>query len=73
MSYGIDSISDNCYPGPTVLVNKLDIHDEKTLNEAEALVAYINTAKLEEQPLAGTFDFAHYKAIHRFLFSDLYD
>lgn len=73
MSYGIDSISDNCYPGTTVLVNKLDIHDEKTLNEAEALVTYINTAKLEEQPLAGTFDFSHYKAIHRFLFSDLYD
>lgn len=73
MGYSIDPISDNCYPGTTVLINKLDICDEETLNEAETLATYINASKLEEQPLEGAFDFAHYKAIHHFLFSDLYD
>ncbi len=28
MAYSIDPIQDNCYPGTTVLVNKLHIHDE---------------------------------------------
>ena len=73
MSYSIDPISANCYPGTTVLINKLDIRDEEALNEAEALATYINAAKLEDTPIEGTFDFEHYKSIHRFLFSDLYD
>jgi cell filamentation protein len=73
MGYSIDPISDNCYPGTTVLINKLGIRDEETLNEAETLATYINASKLEEQPLEGAFDFAHYKAIHHFLFSDLFD
>ena len=37
MAYSIDPIQDNCYPGTTVLVNKLHIHDEVALQEAEAL------------------------------------
>ena len=73
MGYNIDPISANCYPGTTVLVNKLDIRDEETLNEAETLVTFINASKLEQYPLEGAFDFEHYKAIHHFLFSDLYD
>ena len=54
-------------------VNKLHIHDEAALQEAEALATYVNASKLEQCPLEGVFDFAHYKAIHQFLFSDLYD
>ena len=73
MGYSIAPISENCYPGTTVLINKLDIHDEAILNQAEALATYINIAKLEREPVDGKFDFAHYKAIHHFLFSDLYD
>ena len=56
-----------------MLVNKLHIHDEAALQEAEALATYVNASKLEQCPLEGVFDFAHYKAIHQFLFSDLYD
>ena len=37
MAYSIDPIQDNCYPGTTVLVNKLHIHDEAALQEAEAV------------------------------------
>ena len=71
MAYSIDPIQDNCYPGTTVLVNKLHIHDEAALPEAETLATYVNASKLEQCPLEGVFDFAHYKAIHRVLFSDL--
>ncbi|NLA86899.1 MAG: cell filamentation protein Fic [Clostridiales bacterium] len=73
MGYDIDPISENCYPNTTVLINKLDIRDEETLNEAETLATFINASKLEQLPLEGAFDFAHYKAVHYFLFSDLYD
>lgn len=47
MAYSIDPIQDNCYPGTMVLVNKLHIHDEATLQEAEALATYVNASKLE--------------------------
>lgn len=73
MGYELDPIQDHCYPGTTVLINKLDIREEAALREAEALATFINASRLEQSPLAGDFDFAHYKAVHRFLFSDLYD
>lgn len=73
MSYSMDPVSANCYPGTAVLINKLDIRDGDTLNEAEAMATYINAARLEDTPIEGAFDFSHYKAIHHFLFSDLYD
>lgn len=73
MGYSIDPISANCYPGTTVLINKLDIRDEETLKEAETLVTFLNASKLELHPLEGAFDFVHYKAIHHVLFSELYD
>lgn len=73
MAYSIDPIQDNCYPGTMVLVNKLNIRDETILREAETLATYINASKLEQNPLEGTFDFTHYKAVHYSLFSDLYD
>ena len=59
MTYSIDPIQDNCYPGTTVLVNKPHIHDEATLQEAETLATYVNASKLEQCPLEGVFDFAH--------------
>lgn len=59
MSYSIESVTDGCYPGTTILRNKLGIQDEDVLNETEALMTYINGAKLEENPLAGEFDFSH--------------
>lgn len=73
MGYELDPIQDHCYPGTTVLINKLDIREEAALREAEALATFINASRLEQSPLAGDFDFAHYKTIHRFLFSDLYE
>lgn len=73
MGYSIDPISANCYPGTTVLINKFDIRDEEKLNEVESVLASARYAEWLNAPKADTFDFVHYKAIHHFLFSDLYD
>ena len=73
MGYSIDPISDNCYPGTSVLINKFDIRDEAKLNEVESVLVSARNAEWLSEPKTETFDFAHYKAIHYFLFSDLYD
>lgn len=73
MGYSLDSISANCYPGTSVLINKFDIRDESKLNEVEGTISSIRHAEWLNSPLVHSFDFAHYKAIHRHLFSDIYD
>ena len=73
MAYSIDSTTDGCYPGTTCLVNKLGIQDELALAETEAAVVLGKASLLDQQPIPGVFDFDHYKRIHQFLFSDLYD
>lgn len=72
MAYSIDPISANCYPGTSVLINKFDIRDEATLNEVEGTLTAAKSAQWLNMPEKNTFDFEHYKAIHQFLFSDLY-
>ena len=73
MSYSLDPITANCYPDSTVLINKLNIHDEILLNEVEATLVSAKTVLWGNAPLVTTFDFLHYKAIHKFLFEDLYE
>ena len=73
MGYSIDPISANCYPGTTVLINKFDIRDEYKLNEVESVLSSVRHAEWENAPQSSAFDFEHYKLIHRYLFSDLYD
>ena len=73
MPYSLDPISADCYPGTSVLINKFNIRDEETLGEAESAITSARIAQWLNAPKADSFDFEHYKAIHRFLFSDLYD
>lgn len=73
MGYSLDPNSDNCYPGTTVLVNKYAIRDEAKLDEVETVLISTRNAQWLQRPTSSTFDFAHYCAIHHFLFSDLYD
>lgn len=73
MGYSIDSVNACCYPGSTVLVNKYDIRDEEMLNKVETVLSSARYAEWESNPADNSFGFEHYKAIHRFLFSDLYD
>ena len=73
MGYSIDPISANCYPGTTVLINHFNVRDEEKLNEIESVISSARYAEWLNEPQATSFDFDHYKAIHRFLFSDLYE
>ena len=73
MAYSIDPVSADCYPDTSVLINKFDIRDEGKLNEIEGVISSARSAEWLIAPQAETFDFDHYKAIHRFMFSDLYD
>jgi cell filamentation protein len=63
-------VDEYCYPGTTVLKNKLD------LTEAEELYAFeaeVSDSRADEELPAGDLDFEHFKAIHRHLFQDVYD
>lgn len=61
---------DYCYPGTTVLKNKLDLQDANELADFEAEVS---DARAGEEVPSGDLDFRHFKAIHRHLFQDVYD
>lgn len=73
MSYSIEASADSCYEGTTCLINKRNIRDEQLLQETESAITLAKISYLNMNPLPGAYDFAHYRAIHRFLFSDLYD
>ena len=62
MSYSIDALTDNCYPGTSVLINKFDINHDEQLQKVEELVVSAKIAQLEQFPITGIFDFSHYKA-----------
>ena len=62
-----------CYPGTDILVNKLNIQDEKRLLEAETKLVSIRLYQLYAKPIRGKFDFNHLCRIHQHIFQDLYD
>ena len=62
-----------CYPNSRVLKNKLDIRDFDELYDRERDLANLRSRELFESPIPGKFDFAHLKAIHKYLFQDIYD
>ncbi len=58
------------YPGTTVLKNKLDLRDQEDLTAFEAEI----TNQRSQEPLPeGDLDYAHYRAIHKHLFQDVYE
>ena len=66
-----DSFEDPyCYPGTSTLKNKLDLRDYA---ELEAFEHESVSAKGEEELPSGHFNPAHYCAIHRHLFGEVYD
>ena len=62
-----------CYPGTEVLINKLNIREASDLFQAEKELTYIRLQELQENPITGEFDFSHLKAIHRYIFQDIYE
>ena len=73
MAYSIDAIPDNCYEGSSCLINKLNIRDEEKLNFVESQITIHKTAELANAQDFGYFNFPHYKAIHKYLFNELYE
>lgn len=73
MAYDTEPSVADCYPDTAVLINKFDIHDTAKLAEVENALVTTRNAQWLHSPASSSFDFEHYKAIHRFLFSDLYD
>lgn len=73
MAYDIDALGSGCYPGTSVLVNRLGIQDQAQLDENETLITTIQSAKFELDPFPEKLDFQYYKRIHLFLFEQLYD
>ncbi len=60
-------------PETGVLRNRLGITSETELEKAEADFAGTRSYELGKNPLKGKFDFEHLKALHHYLFKDLYE
>ena len=60
-------------PQSGVLRNKFGLADQQSLDRAEANAVSIRSILLQLNPLKGNFDSEHLKAIHSYLFRDVYD
>lgn len=69
-----DSVEPSFYPNTTIFVNQLGITDSKELRDKEAAFTAIRSIELLQKVdlIQQTFDFTHLKAIHRYLFQDIY-
>ncbi|PFG29745.1 Fic/DOC family protein [Paramicrobacterium agarici] len=74
------SWDDYYIPGTSVLKNKLTKPgkpfgetDASALQSMEEAVAAVRLAELAVRPVDGAFDYDHMKAIHRYIFQDVYE
>lgn len=61
-----------CYPNTNVLINKLDIRDNKKLEEIERKIVLAKLYDLMQNNIIGNFDKYHFINIHKYLFADIY-
>lgn len=59
-------------PGTNVLKNNLGVTEEQELKQLDAECSFKRLVELYENPIKGTFDAEHLKAIHRYIFRDIY-
>lgn len=71
--YSLEGTQKDCYPDTTVLINKLDIRNQKMLNVAELRIFISMTMKIEKEIKFNNVDFNFYKNLHKQLFDDLYE
>ncbi len=60
-------------PRTGILRNKARLATQKELDGFEAEQTWLRLLELAANPLPGNFDAAHFRAIHRFIFQDVYD
>lgn len=73
MAYSINSTSDSCYPGTTVLINKLGLKNQDALDLAERVTTSLRAVEIEKENCPEVFSFEYYCNIHKRLFSDIYE
>ena len=61
-----------CYKDSNVLVNKLNIHDNKKLATVERKLVLLKLYTLRQNNNIEKFDIHHFLSIHKFLFEDIY-
>ncbi len=61
-----------CYPNSDVLVNNLNIHDNKKLSRLERQLVLAKSYILRQNTKIQKFDKNHFLNIHKFLFEDIY-
>ena len=69
--YSVDDIY--CYPGSSVLRNKLGLKDQDQLDQYEAEITALRLVEVQEKPIKGHFDLDHLKKLHFQIFQDVYD
>jgi len=62
-----------CYPKSIVLINSFGLKDYDSLAAVERDITFVKSVELEKNPIRGRYDFAHLRAIHRYLFCDIYE
>ncbi len=70
--YSYEWTPNYCYKDTDILINKLNIKNEKDLFNAERTLVTLRTNELFDNPVKGNFDFKHLKSIHKYLFQDIY-
>ena len=66
MAYSVTPSAEDCYPGTSVLINKLGITDQKRLNENETLITSVKMLQIEMQPITAEPDFSYLKHLHQY-------
>lgn len=61
------------YPGTNVLKNLRGLIDPEQLERFEGRRTHQRIAELVDKPLSGRLDLAHLKAIHRYIFQEVYE
>ena len=59
------------FPGTSVLKNLRGLTDPEQLERFEARRTHQRIAELINNPLPGTLDLTHLKAVHRYIFQDV--
>lgn len=70
--YTYERTANYCYKDTDVLINNLNITNDKDLYEAERELVMFRTSELTDNPIKANFDFEHLKSIHKHLFQDVY-
>ena len=71
--YSVHGTPKYCYPGSTVLVNRLGIRDQAELDRVERQIVLLKSAVAEQEMPFRDVDLSYYLDLHRMLFAELYD